>query len=109
MISMPKRPKAGSFRPPLPPTQPVDPLHGLIEGYPILAGRMGLAPETAMFKRFGALNSRNSLYMQNKLMFPEGKLKMAEADAAAVKSDRFNYRRDFWCILNSEIVDPDTI
>jgi hypothetical protein len=71
---------------------------------------MGITPEVVMFKRFGAPNARNLLYMQNELMFLEAKLKMAEAaDAAAPKSEKQNYRKDFWCLLNSEIIGPDTI
>ena len=70
---------------------------------------MSLAPETAMFKRFGALNARNLLYMQNELVFLEAKLKMAEAaDAAAVKCSRSNFRRDFCCMLESEVAGLDT-
>ena len=42
----------------------VDPLENLVAGYPKLAGKMELRPETSVFRRFGALNSRNLLYLQ---------------------------------------------
>jgi len=37
-------------------------------GYPKLAGHMGLCPEVAIFRRFGALNMTNLLYMQDELL-----------------------------------------
>jgi hypothetical protein len=50
----------------------------LIPGYPKLSGRMGVMPEIAMFRRFGALNARNLLYLQNQLSFLEVRLKACE-------------------------------
>ncbi|KAF1950529.1 hypothetical protein CC80DRAFT_554285 [Byssothecium circinans] len=49
-----------------------------ITGYPRLAGRMGAIPEIAMFRRFGALNARNLLYLQNDLVVLENELKQLE-------------------------------
>ncbi|KAF2192335.1 hypothetical protein K469DRAFT_730925 [Zopfia rhizophila CBS 207.26] len=39
---------------------------------------MGLFPETAIFRNFGALNARNLLYYQAELIYLENKLKKAE-------------------------------
>lgn len=38
-----------------------------VDGYPSLAVRMGVFPETAIFKRFGDLSARNLLYLQAEL------------------------------------------
>lgn len=43
------------------------PLDKYFKGYPKMAARMGLIPQTAMFRRFGTLNARNLLYFQNEL------------------------------------------
>jgi len=87
----------------------IDPLHDLQDGYPKLAGRMGIQPEMAMFKRFGALNARNLLYMQSELMNLERTLKRVEMeDAMARQGDKPNYSRDFYWLHYSEFVGPDT-
>lgn len=83
---------------------PQDPFPDLVMGYPKLAGRMGALPEIAMFRRFGALNARNLLYMQNELYSLEEELKMIEA--ADSKSDVGNkkmYSRD------SSWLSPDIV
>ncbi|KAH6621929.1 hypothetical protein C7974DRAFT_464372 [Boeremia exigua] len=58
------------------PTNPtsIDAFSHLVRGYPMLAGRMGVLPEIAMFRRFGALNARNLLYLQNELICLEEEL-----------------------------------
>ena len=70
---------------------------------------MGIQPEMAMFKRFGALNARNLLYMQSELMNLERTLKRVEMeDAMARQGDKPNYSRDFYWLHYSEFVGPDT-
>jgi hypothetical protein len=60
------------------------PLDEFVMGYPRMAARMGLIPETAMFRRFGALNCRNILYLQNELCQLECDLQKLEwADSAS--------------------------
>lgn len=44
-------------------------------GYPKLAERMAIAPEIAVFRRFGFLNKLNLLYLQAELMDIEEELK----------------------------------
>lgn len=74
---------------------PFDPFHDLVPGYPKLAGRMGVMPEIAMFRRFGALNARNLLYMQNDLIDIENDLKELEAeDAKSVEGEKRFYRQN---------------
>jgi hypothetical protein len=70
---------------------------------------MAILPETAMFKRFGALNARNLLYMQSELMILEARLKQVEAeDAMAPEGKKQDYSREFYWLQYSEIVGPDT-
>jgi hypothetical protein len=82
-------PSAEVEKPPLPskPLEPANPLaagamdHPLdayVKGYPKIAARMSLIPETAMFRRFGALNARNLLYLQSDLAYIEKELEQLE-------------------------------
>ena len=90
------------------PPPPIGPLHDLQNGYPKLAGRMGIQPEMTTFKRFGALNARNLLYMQSELMNLERTLKrVVMEDAMARQGDKPNYSRDFYWLHYSELVGPD--
>ncbi|KAJ9665654.1 hypothetical protein H2201_004138 [Coniosporium apollinis] len=50
-------------------------LDHLVTGYPKLGRQMGLMPETAIFRRFGALNAENLLYLQAELIHLEKKLR----------------------------------
>jgi hypothetical protein len=42
-----------------------------VNGYPKLARHMGASPEIAIFRRFGALNAQNLLYLQAELVHLE--------------------------------------
>ncbi|RMZ67702.1 phthalate transporter [Pyrenophora seminiperda CCB06] len=85
------------------------PLDDLILGYPKIAGRMGLIPETAMFRRFGALNARNLLYLQSDLTRTENKLKKLELqDSQSEKGKKKNYALShFWLQTASVQRDGD--
>lgn len=50
-------------------------------GYPRLAARMGLFPETAIFSRFGDLTARNLLYLQAELLHLRAYLETIEKEA----------------------------
>lgn len=52
-----------------------DPLADRVKGYPKLAGQIELRPETAIFRRFGALNAQNILYLQAELVLLENELR----------------------------------
>ncbi|KAI4920753.1 uncharacterized protein J4E92_008397 [Alternaria infectoria] len=52
-----------------------DPLDHFVKGYPKLAAQMEILPELAVFRRFGALNAQNLLYMQAELTYLENKLR----------------------------------
>jgi hypothetical protein len=74
---------------------PMDPFYDLVAGYPKLAGRMGAMPEIAMFRRFGALNARNLLYMQNELAVLGKKLKQIEVeDSKSMEGKKRSYCRN---------------
>lgn len=76
---------------------------------------MGLLPEIAMFRRFGALNPRNLLYMQNNLVVLERELKELEVeDAKSPDEMKERYRRSsYWLStanieINGALRDGDT-
>ncbi|KAH7081862.1 hypothetical protein BKA63DRAFT_436113 [Paraphoma chrysanthemicola] len=52
----------------------IDPFPDTVVGYPKLAAKIESLPETAMFRRFGALNAQNLLYYQAELTYLELKL-----------------------------------
>lgn len=77
-------------------------LKDLVPGYPKLAGQMGLLPETAMFRRFGALNARNLLYLQAELVGLEKKLRELEcADSKDPHGMKSQYALDWYWLKNS--------
>jgi hypothetical protein len=59
---------------------------------------MGITPEMAIFRGFGALNARNLLYYQNELIYLENELKAQEAeDAKSADRKKARYGLDaFW-------------
>lgn len=61
-----------------PSSKPRSPLFDLVLGYPRIAGRFALKPETAAFRRFSALNARMLLYLQADLCRLEKKLLQQE-------------------------------
>lgn len=86
------------------------PLDHLVLGYPRLAGRMALFPQTAMFRRFGALNARNLLYLQSDLMALEQELERLELEDSKSGTGKKNmYTRDsFWITRACIPRDGDT-
>jgi len=100
--------KPGEAPPRKTPSAPTDPLFDLQLGYPKLAGKMGIMPETAMFRKFAALNVRNLLYLQSELMMLERRLKIAELeDGASTDGEKNLYARDYFCLEKSEYKGPD--
>lgn len=84
--------------------------------YPKLAGQMGAMPEIAMFRRFGALNARNLLYLQNDLVHLENDLRELEAeDSKNSTGKKQSYRRNsLWLStadfeINGQPRDGDTL
>lgn len=62
-----------------------------VKGYPTLAEHMGHMPQLGIFRRFGALNARNLLYLQAELTFLEEMLILAEKR----DNDHSDIREDF--------------
>jgi len=86
----------------------VDPLENLVAGYPKLAGKMELQPEISVFRRFGALNSRNLLYLQAEITTLEKDLLDSETrDSLNQTGGKMYYARD-WGSLSESSNDGDT-
>ncbi|KAH7064965.1 hypothetical protein B0J12DRAFT_20065 [Macrophomina phaseolina] len=71
-------------------------------GYPVLARKMGEMPEVAIFRRFGALNAQNLLYMQAELVCLEKRLHKLQAKDAAAPEPRASYATNWFWLSNSE-------
>jgi hypothetical protein len=79
------------------------PLSDLLPGYPKLAGKMGLCPEKAMFRRFGALNAQMLLYMQAELGYLEKELRKIEMeDNKSDDPQRVEYNKDCLFLIYAE-------
>lgn len=94
--------------PPLAPI-PTDGIYeGLVAGYPRIAGEMSVKPQLALFRRFGALNARNLMYLQNDLANLERALKEFEcADSLDARGKKQLYARDYHT-LDCSSRDSDT-
>jgi hypothetical protein len=94
------------------PFHPADkrPIDDYVMGYPKIAAQMGLIPETAMFRRFGALNARNLLYLQCDLASIEEKLfKLEWNDHKSSTGKKSRYAVDaFWLDNATAVRDGDT-
>lgn len=78
-------------------------LNGAVPGYPRLGSRMGLVPEMAIFRRFGALNAQMLLYMQADIIHIEEQLRKIEIQDSKSKEDyKYKYARDCWFLFNPE-------
>ncbi|KAK0637821.1 hypothetical protein DIS24_g10427 [Lasiodiplodia hormozganensis] len=76
-------------------------------GYPKLAELMNVVPETAVFRRFGTLNSLNLLYLQAELTDIEQKLRQAQvADHNAEEGFKKFYAKN-WYFLKESARDGD--
>lgn len=68
----------------------------LVDGYPKLAQRMDATPETAILRRFGALNIQSLLYFQAELIHLEMNLRELELAASKSEDDILKkYARDW--------------
>jgi hypothetical protein len=80
-----------------------------IEGYAKLAWLMGAHPEVAIFRRFGALNAQNLLYLQAELVFLEHKLRdLAHKDSVSGHPQRREYS-GCWYLLNDSITTTASV
>lgn len=73
-------------------------------GYPRLAERIAVKPETGIFRRFDALNARNLLYLQAELCILEKALQeQEERDKKDKKGKRSEFATDFQCLLEAPL------
>ncbi|KAI8934454.1 hypothetical protein NX059_009185 [Plenodomus lindquistii] len=85
-----------------------DPFHGKLPGYPRLAAKIGLQPESAICRRFGALNAQNLLYYQAELSDLERRLEEQPlSDHHEQIGNKSKYARNWYCLQESE-ADGDT-
>jgi hypothetical protein len=80
-----------------------------VTGYPKLAAAMGVIPETAIFRRFAALNAQNLLYFQAELVELEQKLKETQlADSQNPHGMKSKYALDWFWLSNSAEYGDET-
>jgi hypothetical protein len=76
-------------------------------GYPRLAERIAVKPETGIYRRFDALNARHLLYLQAELVAIEDKLRVQEnEDQKDRTGKRSQYAADYRC-FSEEPSDMD--
>ena len=74
-----------------------------MEGYAKLASLMGANPEVAIFRRFGAMNAENVLYLQAELVALEIELKRCAHQIAS--SDDTHWKRYLRCWVFPRVSD----
>jgi hypothetical protein len=80
-----------------------DPLHKIVKGYPKLAAKMEIQPELAIYRRFGALNAQNLLYLQAELEMLENKLKKQQIqDDNDKQGNGTHYAKDWYWLNESK-------
>ena len=72
----------------------------------MLADRMGIVPEMAIFRRFGDLNTQNLLYLQAELINYEAELRKLEQRDAKDSGEKERYSSD-WIKLRLSKVRGD--
>lgn len=73
-----------------------------MDGYAKIGSLMGEYPEVAIFKRFGALNMENLLFLQAELHDLETRLReLQRADLESGLLDQRNYSRDWYMLKES--------
>lgn len=82
---------------------PQDTLQQYVIGYPKLAAKMEILPEVAIFRRFGALNAQNLLYMQAELVYLKKELRRCQLEDHCNPSEkRSKYALDWRWLKVSE-------
>ena len=77
-----------------------------VEGYPKLACHIGKYAQSAIYRRFGSLNSQNILYMQAELAHLEKSLRKVEAEDSAIpEGNRSKYSKDWYWLKNYAAVE----
>jgi hypothetical protein len=88
-------------------TSSIDPSENLVVGYPRLSGEMGLLPQLAIFRRFGALGARNLLYFQAELFMLEQRLcEIEKSDSLSNEGKKSSYRHNWSWMCSLDSVPP---
>lgn len=79
------------------------PVSSPVAGYPKLAAQIEIFPELAIFRRFGALNAQNLLYMQAELTSLEEELRKQQLeDSQSGEGQRNRYATNWHWLKMSE-------
>lgn len=70
-------------------------------GYPTLASRMSLIPEIAVFRRFGALNAQNLLYLQAELQDMEQSLRDLQVRDSKSTGEASWHSTNWWYLAHA--------
>ncbi|OAK97991.1 hypothetical protein IQ06DRAFT_357127 [Phaeosphaeriaceae sp. SRC1lsM3a] len=85
-----------------------DPLANITTGYPKLAARIEIQPQLSIYRRFGALNAQNILYLQAQLIDLETKLRTQQSrDDTNPQGKKALYAKT-WYRLENSASDGDT-
>jgi len=80
----------------------ISPIRQVPVGYPKLAVQMNLQPEMAIFRRFGALNAQNLLYLQAELILLEERLREIQvSDHTSAHREKLKYALNWYQLQNS--------
>jgi hypothetical protein len=80
--------------------------HEKPKGYPMLAAQIEQRPELAIFRRFGALNAENLLYLQAELVLLADELQKQQAvDHSSSVESRAKYALNWYHLRNSRSND----
>ena len=78
------------------------PLARKVRGYPKFAGQIGLRPKLSIFRRFGALNAENLLYLQAELVLLEKALEdQQHIDDTSTHLRKSKYALNWYQLRNS--------
>lgn len=82
----------------------------LLNGYPMLSEFQSSFPETAIFRKFGALNLQNLLYLQAELSRLEVEVReIAQEDFDSGDPERLQFNRDWWELSQASGKDGNNI
>jgi hypothetical protein len=70
-------------------------------GYPMLAERIAVKPQTGIYRRFDALNARHILYLQAELSILENSLRRIEREDQTKEKGRLRYAVDYQRMLET--------
>jgi hypothetical protein len=80
-----------------------DPFYKIVKGYPKLAAKIEIQPEIAIYRRFGALNAQNLLYLQAELEMLEIKLRDQQIQDDNDRNGKGpDYAKDWYWLRESE-------